>query len=290
MKKVFFVFMLSVAFIAGTAVMTKAQDETLTNQDIITMAKAGLDKMIIVGKIRSTKNKFDLSTNGLIELKKAGVDDLIVQTMLMAVNGGGNGAGTSTLSGPAATDPNDPSAPHDFGIYIYEEKGGGKMMTRLEPNVSAQNRTGGMWTNSMTYGIGKIKTKANLPGTTAKLQLKDSQPVFYFYLDAKSGGLNTASGVASTPNEFALVKFNVRSDNREVTIGKQNAFGGKGGLSDEYVMEFTSESVGSGVFKITPKIPLKNGEYGFYLLNSGNSNTSSAVGAKFFDFGVKMLP
>ena len=163
-------------------------------------------------------------------------------------------------------------------------------MTQLAPNVSAQNRTGGMFTSQMTYGIGKVKTKANLPGRTASLQIENAKPVFYFYLDVTSGGLNTSSGVPSTPNEFALVRFNQRSDNREVTIGKANVFGAKGGLSDEYVVQFTPENLGNGIFKITPNINLTKGEYAFYLVNSGNSNASAAIGAKFFDFGITMVP
>ena len=70
-------------------------------------------------------------------------------------------------------------------------------MTPLKANVSAQNRTGGMFTSSLTYGIGKVKTKSNLPGRNADLQLKEPSPTFYFYLDITSGGLNTASGVPS---------------------------------------------------------------------------------------------
>ena len=147
-----------------------------------------------------------------------------------------------------------------------------------------------MFTSSLTYGIGKVKIKANLPGRNAKLQIENMKPVFYFYLDVTSGGLNTSSGIPSTPNEFTLVRFNQRSDNREVTIGKANAFGAKGGLSDEYVVQFTTEDLGNGVFKITPSTNLQKGEYGFYLVNSGNSNASTAVGAKFFDFGVMMTP
>jgi hypothetical protein len=197
-----------------------------------------------------------------------------------------SGGSTTTATG----DPNDPLAPHNFGLYLYEEKGGVKKMTQMTPNVSAQNRTGGLFTSSLTYGIGKVKTKANLPGTTANLQIKETTPVFYFYLDTKSGGLNTSSGVPSTPNEFTLVRFNVRSDNREVTIAKGNAFGMKGGLSDEYVMSFDAQDMGNGIFKVTPKTALKNGEYGFYLINSGGSNAGAAVGSKFFDFGVKLQP
>lgn len=291
MKKFKFlaVFALFVAFFAAANTQTFAQDETLTNDEIISLVKAGLSNAVVINKIRTSKSNFDLSTNSLIKLKQSGVGDDVVAAMLEAKSGRTVSSTTATVGG-ATSDPNDPLAPHNFGIYLFEEKDGVKKMTQLTPNVSAQNRTGGLFTSSMTYGIGKVKIKANLPGTTAKLQLNQAQPTFYFYLDTKSGGLNTASGVPSTPNEFTLIKFNVRSDNREVTIGKANAFGAKGGLSDEYVVQYNAEDLGNGIFKITPTATLKNGEYGFYLINSGNSNASSAVGAKFFDFGVKLVP
>lgn len=272
-------------------VATLAQDEVMTNEEVISLAQAGLSPSIIVNKIRTSKSKFDLSTDSLIKLKKAGISDDIVGAMLAA------NTGTTTTTNPVGTtstvsngDPNDPMTPHNFGLYLYEEKDGARKLTQMTPNVSAQNRTGGLFTSSLTYGLGKVKTKANLPGTTANLQLKEATPTFYFYLDNKSGGLNTASGIPSTPNEFTLVRFNVRSDNREVTIAKGNAFGTKGGLSDEYVVAFDAQDMGNGIFKVTPKITLKNGEYGFYLVNSGNSNASAAIGAKFFDFGIKLQP
>ncbi|HEY0460145.1 MAG TPA: hypothetical protein VGC97_13490 [Pyrinomonadaceae bacterium] len=285
-----FVMLIAVCF--GASLTAFAQEEKLTNNDVVSLVKAGLSTTIIVNKIRSSKTDFDLSTDGLIALKQAGVTDEVVGAMFEAKTGKTVAAVSNVTSegARAAGDPNDPNAPHDYGIYMFEDNGGARKMTQLAPTVSAQNRTGGLFTSSMTYGISKVKIKANLPGPASKLQLKQARPVFYFYLDAKSGGLNTSSGIPSTPNEFALIRFNVRSDNREVTIGKMNAFGGKGGLSDEYVVAFDTEDLGGGVFKITPKGDLKNGEYGFYLINSGNSNASSAVGSKFFDFGIKLVP
>jgi len=287
--------MLAIAVAFATSQRVAAQDEIMTNAEVISLTKAGLASSVIIGKIRTSKTNFDLSTDSLILLKQSGVTDDTVSAMLEAKSGksintttGVNSAGAATVG--ALGDPNDPMAKHNYGIYLYEEKDGARKMTPLKPNVSAQNRTGGLFTNSMTYGIGKIKTKANLPGRSADLQLKQTMPTFYFYLDVTSGGLNTSSGVPSDPKEFALVRFNQRSDNREVTIGKSNSFGGKGGLSDEYVVQFKAEDLGNGVFKITPAIELKKGEYGFYLVNSGNSNTSAGVGAKFFDFGVNMTP
>lgn len=291
-KKLFQIYFLvfALCLVAGSTVY--AQDEVMTNDEVISLSKAGLNQTIIINKIRTSKTNFDMSTDALIALKKAGISDEIVTAMLEAKSGKTVSSGnTGNSTGDRASgDPNDPMSPHGYGIYILEEIEGSRKMTQLQPAVSAQNRTGGLFTSSLTYGIGKVKIKANLPGRNANLQINDSTPTFYFYLDNKSGGLNTASGIPSTPNEFALVRFNIRSDNREVTIGKANAFGAKGGLSDEYVVQFNAEDLGNGIFKITPAIELKKGEYGFFLINSGNSNSSNAVGSKFFDFGVNMMP
>lgn len=272
----------------------RAQEEVaMTNAEVISLVNAGLNKTIIIGKIRSSKTEFDLSTDSLIKLKTANVDDDIVTAMLEAKSGKSvqNGNSGAPSNGVASGDQNDPKSPHGFGIYLFEETDGVKKMTQLSPQVSSQNRTGGGFTAAITpFGLGKVKTKANLPGTSAALQLKTNRPTFYFYLDKQSGGLNTASGIPSTPNEFVLVRFNVRSDNREITIGKTNAYGAKGGLSDEYVIQTKAEDLGNGTFRLTPAVDMKNGEYAFYLINSGNSNANAAVGSKFFDFGVKLIP
>ncbi len=289
------VFFLLAGFICLASALPAAAQETMNNDEVITLTKAGLNPTLIVGKIRTSKTNFDLSTDSLIKLKQAGVTDDVVAAMLEAKSGKPVSAAVSANSAGAAPvgatgDPNDPMSKHNYGIYLYEEKDGVRKMTPVKANVSAQNRTGGLFTSSLTYGIGKVKIKTNLPGRNADLQLQSTVPTFYFYLDITSGGLNTASGVPSDPKEFTLVRFNQRSDNREVTIGKSNAFGAKGGLSDEYVVQFKAEDLGNGIFKVTPAADLKKGEYGFYLVNSGNSNTSAGVGAKFFDFGVNMTP
>lgn len=288
MKKAISIIIFSLVF-SFSVVSVFAQDE-MTNEEVISLTKAGLSSSIIVGKIKSSKTKFDLSTDSLIKLKQAGVGDDVVGAMLEAKSGKPVG-GTTSSAGTDSGDPNDPASKHGYGIYLYEEKDGVRKMTRLNPNVSAQNRTGGAFTASVTpFGLGKVKTKTNLPGRNAALQINATNPVFYFYLDVSSGGMNTSSGIPSTPNEFTLVRFNQRSDNREVTIAKSNSWGGKGGLSDEYVVGLKAEDLGNGTFRVTATSDLKKGEYGFMLLNSGNANSAAGVGSKFFDFGVQMTP
>lgn len=58
------------------------QTETLNNETVIGMSRAGLSAEIISRKIISAQPEFDISVAGLIELKKAGVDDGIIALMM----------------------------------------------------------------------------------------------------------------------------------------------------------------------------------------------------------------
>lgn len=58
------------------------QTETLNNETVIGMSRAGLSAEIIARKISSAQPAFDISVAGLIELKKAGVDEGIIALMM----------------------------------------------------------------------------------------------------------------------------------------------------------------------------------------------------------------
>jgi hypothetical protein len=66
----FLQFFLVIAFCLGATFVAEAQDETMTNDEVISLTSAGLNKSLIVDKIRNSKSKFDLSTDALIKLKK----------------------------------------------------------------------------------------------------------------------------------------------------------------------------------------------------------------------------
>lgn len=61
-----------------------AQTDTISNQDIIVLTENQLDEIIIVEKIRSSNVAFDLSTEGLVRLKKAGVTTAVFSAMFEA--------------------------------------------------------------------------------------------------------------------------------------------------------------------------------------------------------------
>ena len=56
----------------------------LKNQDVISLAKAGLDDGIIIAKIASSTCQFDTSTAALIKLKQSGVSAAVIKAMVGA--------------------------------------------------------------------------------------------------------------------------------------------------------------------------------------------------------------
>jgi hypothetical protein len=74
-----------------------AQTETLTNSQVVEMSKIGLDKQVILKKINDSLSDFDVSTNALIELKKANVADEVISLMLE------KGSAKTEINKPAET-------------------------------------------------------------------------------------------------------------------------------------------------------------------------------------------
>lgn len=58
----------------------------LQNDDILKMAKAGLDDSIIIAKIKSSKCQFDTAPDTLITLKQGGVSSAVLRAMTEAPN------------------------------------------------------------------------------------------------------------------------------------------------------------------------------------------------------------
>jgi hypothetical protein len=61
--------------------------QTMTNDSIVRMAKAGLSDELIVSVVNSSPEKFDVTTDGLIALKRGGVSDKVVSAILLKTSG-----------------------------------------------------------------------------------------------------------------------------------------------------------------------------------------------------------
>lgn len=295
-RKGFVLNFVSVLTIASVLSPLRAQElktapEIVTNQTVLDMVNAKLPADLIVTKIQTSKCNFDLSTAALVKLNESAVPADVIKVMMQK-----NSApeitpvsATSTTTAAEPTDPNDPNTWHDPGIYVYASNGRERKLLMLEPTVYSQGKSGGHFASAMTYGIAKVKWKAVVRNAHANVKVGDPKSVFYFYFEEKGAGLSHPQfGGTSTPNEFTLLKFDVKSDSRETTVMKVNAFGSSAGTDDKANVEFTFEKLKPGIYKVTPKQPLAPGEYCFLGAGIGGAFAPGAAQAnRLFDFGVE---
>jgi hypothetical protein len=271
-----------------------AAQQALNNDGVINLVRAGLSDDLIISTIGASAGNYDTSANGLIAMKKAGASDRVISTIVLkGLSSASPTAASASAPGAAsaAGNPDDPTAPHEAGIYIYSESAPpGSKMTMLEPSVYSEGKTGGYLAASMTYGIAKIKRKAVIRGAHSNARAADSQPVFYFYFEQRGAGLSQAStpfGGTSTPNEYTLLKFDIKGDTRETVVGTSNAFGTSGGTEDRAVTGFTYSKLRPGAYKVVLNGTLQPGEYGFISANgtAGMGLYGGSGASRVFDFG-----
>jgi hypothetical protein len=57
--------------------------QPLTNENVVTLAKAGFDELFILQLIRTSRTNFDISIPGLVALKQSGVSEELIHLMAM---------------------------------------------------------------------------------------------------------------------------------------------------------------------------------------------------------------
>lgn len=306
------------------AVASKSQE--LTVDSVVAMVQAGLSEDVVVARIRKEDKAFDLSPEDMINMKKAGVSDGVLRVMLdpkaevrppaqpipqpqapvgpavplvvqtpavpvVAPLSNPSGATPAPGSSAPAGDPDAPLTPHDSGIYLYtRDRDGNPRMIVLERAAYQGSKTGGVLTSALTYGLRKAKMKAVIPGPRASLRTGDRRPVFYFYFEDKAAGLGKSYfGLTSlsNPNQFALVKLEVKKSNRETIIGEFGALGASSGTHAKSMMPFKSERIRPGLYKVVPTESLEEGEYCFLASAGFGAMGAGAAGAvDIFDFAV----
>lgn len=301
MKKNLFVMSLFAALLASSSLFAQVKNDTIRNETVIKMTKAKLGDKIILSKISTSPNKFDVSTDALIKLKENNVSDTVVNIMvykqsLIETNSDKNSSANS--DGTAFTF-------QTSGIYFKKND----KYTSLDPTL--------VTSSSNKMGLFSSTNMAQIEGGEANYQFNET-PEFYFnfspakkdlnksnanntstdnYMDAilNTGPYGSSNAQAVSPNEFKLVKLKVGKGKREYQAGKTaGVYGGKSDYSigDKYIVTFKYEKISENTYKIIFPAGLAPGEYCFvYLSNNANNNPYLiALGQnknKVFDFGVK---
>src|SRR2546421_8027731 len=125
-------------FVHPAAAQQNAQ-EPLTNASVVKLVRAGFREKTIVAIIRSRLGRFDLAPDRLIELKRSGVSERIILTMIgqddseFMSDEYGFESSRSEGAGPAAKS----RSQRDEGTDIFGSSGGSKKQT------SGRRREGG---------------------------------------------------------------------------------------------------------------------------------------------------
>jgi hypothetical protein len=244
------------------------KEETLTNKSIIELQQLNLGDAVIIEKIKTSKCDFDVSISGLKQLKEAKVSDAVIQAMISPKS-----AAPGSDAKPAVpADSNDPQAPHEPGVWLYEETNGQKKMSRLEPETFR------MWTSAGPFGGA---ARAVLTGLNAPLQISSRRPVFYFYFGESGQGIVGTS----SPRELPLAKFDLKpkTSERLLVVGSIAPFAGyNSGIKKQSLCPVDEERIASGIYKVVPRDELADGEYGFCQVTAG------ITAGKMFTFGIRV--
>lgn len=77
--------LLALAFwFSGIAALGQSAKPPLANDDVIQMVTNGLSESVVIGAISANDVNFDVSTGGLLALRKAGIGDKVTEAMLAA--------------------------------------------------------------------------------------------------------------------------------------------------------------------------------------------------------------
>jgi hypothetical protein len=269
------------------AAATCLAQQILNNDSIIRMAKAGLSDSLIVTTINNQPGQYDTSASSIIALKTAGVSDTVIAALLTRSAAPATPAPAPTPSTPAAAparatppapvNPDDPNSPHDPGIYLVSNSNREGKMIDIAPSLITRSLLGG--------------SRGHVTGSHAAVRCKSGGIDFYFFFPSAENDQSRSEsdlGDATAPEDFALLKLNVKSKEREVLLTYEPFMTWTPHLKDK--VPVSSVRVRAGVYKVSTVTPLPAGEYGIFSLKTmaqpPHSTVTNKVDSQVFDFGV----
>ncbi len=268
MKQIIFLLLLMNAYFSYGQIK-----ETVTNKSVIDLTKAGFDSSLIASKIETSDCKFDLSTTGLITLKKANVSPYVI-TVMMNKSMGSKTTPSSPLKavseGSVIPAKNSESKiengsvpePDIINLVHYYNKSKNQItpLERASANMRSRAKMLGYGGVNMTYEVHGEKSPVRIPKN-----------------DALSFVVNAGGG---TGDGFILYKVEVKgSTRRAVAMAVSSIAGMKGSKG---VIAINTKMLKQSIYELIPTSALEPGEYFF----AKSANTATTSNADVYAFGV----
>jgi len=263
------------------------KEEILTNDSVIQLLKVGISEDVIISKIQKTKHSFDLSVNGMVALKQAGVSDRLMHFMMDPTKPPETKAGSSPdipATAPAtpaapkeapktaetiATAPAAPNLPTEMGVYASKEG----QWAEISPEI-VNWQTGGWLKSVASAGIVKGDLNGKINGAHSPNAVK--APLEFVIV--------ASEGVAIT--EFQLIRLREKDKSREFRTVTGGVFHASGGATRDLV-QFEGSKIASRTFSVKLS-NLGAGEYGFLppSVQAGSGGGTAANLGKMYTFRV----
>lgn len=243
---------ISVAIIFLVLAFQVSFAEILTNDTIVSMVKAGLGEDLIISKVKASQNQFDLSTANILKLKKEGVSEKVIQTMLEVPSVISAGAPEQTsvqVVNPWAAYLGLPGTMTISSSSLYAKKG--DKVEEMPPIIAEVQHS--MKKRFIPYYFGPGDNWHYIRGEKSVVRLNDKKPVLYTKMN---------------PSSFLLVKLSYHP-------GKDIRYVISTGRIYKNTLPLGSNKKSDGFFELFPKEELLPGEYA--IINS----------MTFYDFGVE---
>ena len=256
----------------GVAPLLFAQ-ETMTNDSVIKLLKAGLSDDLIVNTINASPGKYNTSADALIALRDAGADSKVISAVLLKSRPGPPPAPVApsydTPSKPAEPAWKMPTGVDGVGVYFQ-----GRNQSWKPVLAETVTRKAAGTVKSVALE-GKIKGDVNAIVTGSSSPLTLPLPAS-FLLYAPEG---------SSPSQYLLLRFYVHDKYRVFHLEKGGEFHRSSSEATDRV-DFSSTQLAPRVFEITLGRELGKGEYGFLAPNDASDLESSAGSGKIYTFSV----
>jgi hypothetical protein len=262
--------------------------QSLNNDAIVKLTKAGLSDDLIVNTINASVGTYDTSTNGLIALKKAKVSDKVVSALLLKASGatpagpapappsgaappGFNPGSIAGTPAPAAL-PVSPIPPGVDSVGVYYQDPATSAWQEVTAEV-VNFKTSGALKHIASVGIVKGDMNGDIGGNRSRLALKFPASFILYVPEGTS------------PGEYQLLRLHVNPDSREfrsVTGGVVHESGG----AAQAAVDFSSKKLAPRVYQITLNTDIGKGEYGFLPPMDAGSGKGMASSGKIYTFSL----
>jgi hypothetical protein len=257
--------------------------ETLTNESVIKLLKAGLSEELVLTTVNSSPGNYDTSVNGLIALKKAGAGDKLISAIILKTSGAASAAAASsapaqptapgTADAPAAitlASGTLPAGVDTVGVYFLEKAGN---HWQEVPAEVVNFKKEGSLKHLASAGVLKGEMTGLVGGNRSPLMMKLPAKFILYVPEGRA------------PGEYQLIHLHSNADSREFRAANGGIVKDAGGALRD-VLDYTPKKIAPRVYLIEMPEDFERGEYGFLPPSETSIGDNIPTATKLYSFSL----